>query len=248
MVALPVSMSDEISNDSEPRPQASDADVANRRIRYARETNAALRRIRTNPSKENIAALHELHETHSRELGDEEAAARADERARHVKASALPEPASGPAPDEPTPADAQRPTSQVQYARRGSERSEAALERAVEGADRAETYEARTSAARERSAAARRRLLAAEARGEASRLRLPLEDGDDARGDERDRVADERERIADERERAADRRDRRADQRDKAAETRERASDERERLVGERQRFLDARRGLSPDQ
>jgi hypothetical protein len=51
------------------------------RIRRSRETLAALSRLRRVPSPESAAQLHELHARHMRELGDEEAASRADERA-----------------------------------------------------------------------------------------------------------------------------------------------------------------------
>ena len=56
------------------------------RIKRARETLAALERIASEPdSLENIAALHELHARHLRELGDEYGAAHADLRARRVR-------------------------------------------------------------------------------------------------------------------------------------------------------------------
>jgi hypothetical protein len=50
-------------------------------VRRARETLAALVRIGRERSTENVAAFHELHARHLRELGDEEGAARAGVRA-----------------------------------------------------------------------------------------------------------------------------------------------------------------------
>ena len=63
------------------------ARITRLRIRQARETLAAIDRISGQPpSVENVIALHELHARHLRELGDEEGAARADERADHARA------------------------------------------------------------------------------------------------------------------------------------------------------------------
>jgi sulfite oxidase len=226
--------------------------LAERRIRHAKETNAALRRFRVEPTNANVVALHELHATHLRETGDEEAAARADDRARRAKESGaagfdrsclptLVRPRTALDDDTAAPTRAERErareATQVQYAQTASQRADAALQRAVEGSERADAHDARAKAGHERSAAARRRLLSTEARRDASVLRSPLEDD---RSDDRDRAADERERVADERERHADERDRRADRRDKTADRRERAADERERIADERQRLLDA--------
>jgi sulfite oxidase len=272
-------MADPLDTESQRRSRRSDAEgrseaphrfpsgeshsVTDRRIRHSKETNAAIQRLWVEPTKANVVALHEVHATHLRELGDEEAAARADERAQRARDSAIvgfdPSSLRGPfrrraAVDEPwhrgsfaeapplTTAQPDRAdeTTQVQYARVASQRADAALQRAVERSDRAETHDARARAARQRSAAAQRRVLAAEARGRASGVRLPLGENHDERSDERDRVADERELIADEREQIADERDKRADDRDRIADTRERATDEREKIANERQRFLDA--------
>lgn len=63
-----------------------------RRIRQARETQAALDRIKADRSPENVAALHRLHARHLGENGDLAGAAEADARAERVLASAsLPE-------------------------------------------------------------------------------------------------------------------------------------------------------------
>jgi hypothetical protein len=43
-------------------------------------------RLREEPSRENVAALHELHARHLREVGEHERADRADERARTERA------------------------------------------------------------------------------------------------------------------------------------------------------------------
>jgi hypothetical protein len=237
--------------------------VSDRRIRHSKETNGTLQRIRAEPTRANIVALHEMHATHLREMGDEEGATRADERAKHARNSAVagfdrsslparfrPLAAVGDvrhpgsfdeaAPMTPAGQDRAGETTQVRNARAGSQRADAALQRAVEGSDRADTHDARTKAGWERSAAARRRVHAAEARREGSLLRLPVEEARDDWSDERDRVADQRERTADERERIADERDRGADHRDKAADLRERAADQRETLANKRQRFFDA--------
>jgi len=59
--------------------------IAEQRIRHANETLAALDLISRERSAGNIAALHELHARHMRELGDEAAAARALERAERTR-------------------------------------------------------------------------------------------------------------------------------------------------------------------
>jgi hypothetical protein len=64
---------------------ADDEKTAQGRIRRARETAAVLERVLREPTPENIVALHELHALHSRELGDKDAAARADERSDHAR-------------------------------------------------------------------------------------------------------------------------------------------------------------------
>lgn len=66
-------------------------EIANRamdskqRIERARETQAALERVRARPSPDNAAALHRLHAQHLREDGDLTAAAEAEARATHVE-------------------------------------------------------------------------------------------------------------------------------------------------------------------
>jgi hypothetical protein len=59
--------------------------VTGLRIRHARETLAALDRLARERSAENVVALHELHAQHLRDRGDEDGAARADERAERVR-------------------------------------------------------------------------------------------------------------------------------------------------------------------
>jgi hypothetical protein len=59
--------------------------VVSTRIARARETLAALLLLDRNPTRENIAAFHELHARHLREDGEFELAARADDRARAVR-------------------------------------------------------------------------------------------------------------------------------------------------------------------
>jgi len=84
--------------------------ITSARIRRARETLAALDRLLRERSAESVATLHELHARHLRELGDEEGASRAHERALHAWASARATP-RGDALDELTDArDRQRPT------------------------------------------------------------------------------------------------------------------------------------------
>lgn len=61
-----------------------------KRIRHARETQAALARIEAERSPENIAALHRLHADHCRENGDFAGAAEAEARAERVDAKASP--------------------------------------------------------------------------------------------------------------------------------------------------------------
>jgi hypothetical protein len=58
---------------------------ASSRIALAQETRAALTTLMENPTREKLAAFHELHAHHLREQGKYEAAARADERARAVR-------------------------------------------------------------------------------------------------------------------------------------------------------------------
>jgi hypothetical protein len=65
-------------------------DAAARRIRQARETQAAVARITADRSAENVTALHRLHARHLRENGDPEGAAEAEARALRVEASAPP--------------------------------------------------------------------------------------------------------------------------------------------------------------
>ena len=60
------------------------------RIQRARETLAVLDRLFRERSAESIAALHELHASHLRELGDESGAARAEQRAAHTRALSRP--------------------------------------------------------------------------------------------------------------------------------------------------------------
>jgi hypothetical protein len=60
---------------------------AQRRIKRARETQAALAKINVDPSPENVAALHRVHAKHLREDGDREGAARAEARAKHAEAT-----------------------------------------------------------------------------------------------------------------------------------------------------------------
>jgi len=62
--------------------------ITNARIRRASETLGALDRLLRERSAESVAALHELHARHLRELGDEEGASRAHERALHAWATA----------------------------------------------------------------------------------------------------------------------------------------------------------------
>ncbi len=70
------------SNSSDPRvADAGGESTPARRIRHARETTAALARMRSDPKSESIFAFHELHAHHMHELGDEESAARAAKRA-----------------------------------------------------------------------------------------------------------------------------------------------------------------------
>jgi len=67
------------------------ARITRLRIRQARETLAAIDRIYGQPpSAENVIAFHELHARHLRELGDEQGAARADERAHHARTLSRP--------------------------------------------------------------------------------------------------------------------------------------------------------------
>ena len=58
-----------------------------RRIRHARETQAALNRIMADRSPENVAALHRLLARHLREDGDHARAVEADARAERVLTS-----------------------------------------------------------------------------------------------------------------------------------------------------------------
>jgi hypothetical protein len=64
--------------------------TARRRILWARETYAALVRVASNPTPENIAAPHRLHATHLREMGDPVLAEIADARAQRVEHQAAP--------------------------------------------------------------------------------------------------------------------------------------------------------------
>jgi hypothetical protein len=71
-----------------------DRDVEERieaRLRRARETLAMMQALTQEPSHKNIAAFHELHARHLRELGEYARADRVDERARaeHARHSVL---------------------------------------------------------------------------------------------------------------------------------------------------------------
>lgn len=59
------------------------------RIKRARETIAMIQLLRREPSRGNIAAFHELHARHLRELGEDQPAIRVDERARAERARHL---------------------------------------------------------------------------------------------------------------------------------------------------------------
>ena len=61
-----------------------------RRIRQARETQAALDRIMSDRNPESVAALHRLHARNLREHGDHAGAAEADARAERVLPSTPP--------------------------------------------------------------------------------------------------------------------------------------------------------------
>jgi hypothetical protein len=237
-----------------------EAHTVQRRIRHAKQTAAVLDRLLREPTLDNVVAFHELHARHLRASGDEDGAARADERADHARRlAATRNRSSSPAatlPDRPggapsvtggedrprnvdTPPDSRRSTppgraAQAQHAQAASQRANAALQRAVEGTERAEAYERREKAGRERSSASRRRLRATDARATASMRRSAPEE----RADEHDRSADERERVADDRERTADERDKAADRRDRIADRRDRSADERERVADARERLL----------
>jgi hypothetical protein len=66
-----------------------DRDVEERnkvRLRRAKETLAMMQVLTVDPSHQNVAAFHDLHARHLRELGDYERAARADERAKAERA------------------------------------------------------------------------------------------------------------------------------------------------------------------
>jgi hypothetical protein len=52
------------------------------RLKRAKETLAMVQIVRQEPSHKNIAAFHELHASHLRELGEYERADRVDERAK----------------------------------------------------------------------------------------------------------------------------------------------------------------------
>lgn len=60
-----------------------------KRIRRARETRAAIERLRADPSPENEAAFHRLHAQHLREHGDLEGAAQADTRAERAETASF---------------------------------------------------------------------------------------------------------------------------------------------------------------
>lgn len=66
------------------------------RIKRARETRAAVDRIRTDPSPENEAALHRLHARHLRVHRDFAGAVRAEARAKQAESAVrgAPEPTS----------------------------------------------------------------------------------------------------------------------------------------------------------
>jgi hypothetical protein len=61
-----------------------------RRIGWARETLAALRALRDEPSTENLIAFHELHAQHLRAQGQPGPAGRAEERARRLREDSPP--------------------------------------------------------------------------------------------------------------------------------------------------------------
>ena len=63
---------------------------AGERIRDARETLAAVRRIdpRNDPCTEDLAALHEIHAAHERKRGHDERAEAAQQRAERLRGGA----------------------------------------------------------------------------------------------------------------------------------------------------------------
>ena len=58
---------------------------AARQIEMARETLVAIQMLREGRTRDSLAAFHELHAQHMRELGNEQAAERAEARARAVR-------------------------------------------------------------------------------------------------------------------------------------------------------------------
>jgi hypothetical protein len=77
--------------------------IVRQRIRQSGETLDALDRISREPSPENIVALHELHARHMHELGDEEAAVRALERAERARRLSRPPEGIPPEPMDERP-------------------------------------------------------------------------------------------------------------------------------------------------
>jgi hypothetical protein len=241
-----------------------------RRIRHARQTAAALERVLCDPTPANIAALHELHAHHLRELGDEAGAARAVERAKNARRLAAPRYSSpsvaarlrtvSDAPgkgvgehvagrgrkrnvgeDGSPDADAPGKESRAQAGRAiQAKHAEAGLQRADAGLRRAVEASERTDAYTARETAGHERSTAARRRLRAAEARGAASALRPPLG-EREDAGDERDRVADERERVADERERTADERDGRADVRDKIADKRDRVADQRERTADGR-------
>ena len=251
-------------------PDGAEKQTPERRIRRARETTDVLKGLLREPTQEKVVAFHELHARHLRELGDEVAAARAEERADQARRRAAAPYNSSPSAFVRTGADAGRrrlgegvsgaldKTSAAEGrspdvgARGGSaqrpqaggatqaQHARAGSQRGRAALQRAVEGHERAEADTARETAARERLAAARRRLDATRARAAASALRSPLGEREDAV-DERDSIADERERTADERERIAEERDARADRRDKVADRRETVADERERAADNR-------
>jgi hypothetical protein len=244
-------------------PHWSDAgqeSIRARRIRHARETTAALERVRSDPTPDNVVALHELHARHLCELGDEESGARAAERADRVRARVRDRPSPTGArgrtahdvqrkrPDD----DARRDETDLAENRLPAppapgERTQPAratgqiqVQRAQAGAQRARAQLRRLAEGDERGAAHAALEQSASERSAAAERRL-LDAGERSAASAVRSPPREGEELVDGRAGRADKRDRIADEREKIADERESRASERDKHADKREAAADKR-------
>ena len=248
--------------------------ILERQIRHARETAALLERLRSDPTPQDVIAFHELHARHLRELGDEDAAARADERADRARRRSSAQDSSSstgtvvrtssdirPKPmgedvldpsDEKNVAEGRAREAPGNYAERASADSAMQVEHARARSQRAGAALQRTREGSDRAEAYAAREQSGTERSDAARRRLHATAARAAASalrcppGEREGIATERD-TADGRERLADEREQLGDERDRRADRRDRIADRRDRTANEREKAADMRDARADD-